>query len=151
MDENGLGLTVIQEVIDGLGPERRKRLSCLAKIRISGGHPVGRMVPPSDATTGMADNLLPPETNGSGRILSYHLRMRDHKREAVRAFKSLNYTVYAAGDSYNDTNMLTEADAGFLFNAPDNVIQEFPQFPATRTYGELKAKLYAARATVSPL
>ena len=77
-----------------------------------------------------------------------------HERSQTRGckgFKSLNYTVYAAGDSYNDTNMLTEADAGFLFNAPDNVIQEFPQFPATRTYGELKAKLYAARATVSPL
>ena len=91
------------------------------------------------------------ETNGSGRILNYHLRMRDHKREAVRAFKSLNYTVYAAGDSYNDTNMLTEADAGFLFKAPDKVIQEFPQFPVTRTYSELKAKLFSARAKVAPM
>ena len=77
--------------------------------------------------------------------------MKDHKRAAVRAFKSLNYTVYAAGDSYNDTNMLAEADAGFLFQAPDNVIREFPQFPVTRTYGELKAKLFAVRAKVDPV
>ena len=67
----------------------------------------------------------------------------------MRAFKSLNYIVYAAGDSYNDTNMLAEADAGFLFKAPDKVIQDFPQFPVTRTYGELKEKLLAARAKVA--
>ena len=89
------------------------------------------------------------ETDESGRIVNYHLRMKDHKREAVRAFKSLNYVVYAAGDSYNDTNMLAEADAGFLFKAPDNVIREFPQFPVARAYDELKAKFIAARASVA--
>ena len=52
--------------------------------------------------------------------------MKDHKREAVKAFHSLNYPVYAAGDSYNDTTMLSEAHAGILFHAPDNVIAEFP-------------------------
>ena len=71
------------------------------------------------------------------QIVNYQLRMADQKRHAVRAFKGLNYRVVAAGDSYNDTAMLAEADAGFLFHAPDNVIREFPQFPALNTYSEL--------------
>lgn len=70
-------------------------------------------------------------------IVDYKLRIDDPKRNAVHAFQSLNYRVVAAGDSYNDTTMLTAADAGFLFHAPDNVIAEFPQFPALDTYDEL--------------
>ena len=78
------------------------------------------------------------------RIVNYELRMADQKRHAVRALKGLNYRVVAAGDSYNDTAMLAEADAGFLFHAPDNVIREFPQFPALNTYEELSSHLLAA-------
>jgi phosphoserine/homoserine phosphotransferase len=55
------------------------------------------------------------------------------------ALKLLNFSVVAAGDSYNDTTMLTEADAGILFRPPDNVVSDFPQFPVTRTYEELSA------------
>jgi len=71
------------------------------------------------------------------RIVDYELRISDPKRRAVECFQSLNYRVVAAGDSYNDTTMLAQADAGFLFNAPDNVIAEFPQFPALDTYDGL--------------
>jgi phosphoserine/homoserine phosphotransferase len=49
----------------------------------------------------------------------------------------LNFRVTAAGDSYNDTAMLAEADRGILFQAPKNVIEEYPQFPVVGTYGEL--------------
>jgi phosphoserine/homoserine phosphotransferase len=80
------------------------------------------------------------ETNSDGKIINYHLRMKDHKREAVKAFNLLNYTVYAAGDSYNDTSMLSEAEYGFLFNAPENVITEFPQFPSIKTYDALQSE-----------
>ncbi len=73
-----------------------------------------------------------------GKVVDYVIRQKDPKRHAVLAFKSLNYRVIAAGDSYNDTSMLGTADAGFLFHAPDNVIKEFPQFPAVHTYDELK-------------
>lgn len=73
-----------------------------------------------------------------GKVVDYVIRQKDPKRHAVLAFKSLNYRVIAAGDSYNDTNMLATADAGFLFHAPENVIAEFPQFPAVHTYAELK-------------
>jgi phosphoserine / homoserine phosphotransferase len=78
------------------------------------------------------------EIDDQGAVTNYLLRQKDPKRCAVQAFKSLNYRVLAAGDSYNDTSMLAAADAGFLFHAPANVIAEFPQFPALNTYEELK-------------
>ena len=74
----------------------------------------------------------------SGRVIDYRLRQPDPKRAAIQAFHTLNYRILAAGDSYNDTSMLEEADAGFLFRAPDNVIAEFPQFPAVSTYDALR-------------
>ena len=78
------------------------------------------------------------------RITGYRLRMPDQKRQAVLAFRSLNYRVVAAGDSYNDTSMLLEADAGFLFHAPPNVRAEFPQLPALDDYDELLAHITEA-------
>ena len=74
------------------------------------------------------------EVSAQGRITGYRLRQKDPKRQAVRALRQLNYKVFAAGDSYNDTTMLKEADAGFLFRAPQNVIDEFPQYPVTTRY-----------------
>jgi len=71
------------------------------------------------------------------RIVSYRLRISDQKKNAVAALKSLNYNVIAAGDSYNDTAMLQEANVGFLFRAPENVKKEFPQFKAIETYKNL--------------
>ncbi len=70
-------------------------------------------------------------------VADYKLRQVDPKRASVKALHSLNFRVFAAGDSYNDTSMLGEADAGFLFRAPENVIEEFPQFPVTNDYSEL--------------
>lgn len=78
------------------------------------------------------------------RITNYKLRIPDQKRKAVAAFKGLNYRVIAAGDSFNDTTMLAEADAGFLFHAPDNVIAQFPQFKAVDDYDELLALIRQA-------
>lgn len=80
------------------------------------------------------------------RVTGYQLRLQDGKRKAVMALKLLNFQVVAAGDSYNDTTMLDEADVGILFCPPDNVIREFPQFQVTRTYPELQAA-FAAAAT----
>ena len=64
-------------------------------------------------------------------------------RMAVKSLHALNYKVVAAGDSYNDTGMLSEADKGILFDAPANVIREFPQFPVTTSYAELKNEIRA--------
>jgi len=74
----------------------------------------------------------------SGRVTDYNIRQANPKRQAIAAFKTLYYRTIAAGDSYNDTTMLAEADAGILFSAPQNVIEEFRQFPAVQTYDELK-------------
>ena len=75
------------------------------------------------------------------QIIDFELRQVDQKRHAVEAFRSLNYRIIAAGDSYNDTAMLGAADAGFLFHAPDNVIKEFPQFPAITEFAELLKRI----------
>jgi phosphoserine/homoserine phosphotransferase len=77
-------------------------------------------------------------------IQNYQLRVPDQKKKTVTALKLLNYKVVAAGDSFNDTAMLMEADTGFLFHAPANVIAQFPQFPAVNTYAELSALLKGA-------
>ena len=79
------------------------------------------------------------QLDDQGRVEDYILRQVDPKRHAVIALKQLNFTVYAAGDSYNDTSMLAEADAGFLFRSPENVISEFSQFPHTTEYEELRS------------
>ncbi len=71
------------------------------------------------------------------RITNYKLRIPDQKRKAVAAFKGLNYRVIAAGDSFNDTTMLAEADAGFLFHAPANIVAQSPQFKAVNEYDDL--------------
>jgi len=76
-----------------------------------------------------------------GRITDYKLRQQDQKRNAVQALHGLNFNVVAAGDSYNDTTMLEEADGGILFSPPQNVIDEFPQYPVTNTYDELRSEI----------
>jgi len=73
-----------------------------------------------------------------GMIRDFRIRIRDGKRKAVMALKLLNFDVVAAGDSYNDTTMLDEADHGILFRPPANVIRDFPQFPVTQSYEELR-------------
>ena len=77
-------------------------------------------------------------------LAGYTLRQRDPKRQSVLALKTLYYRVIAAGDSYNDTTMLGEADQGILFHAPQNVIEQFPQFPAVHTYEDLKKEFIKA-------
>ena len=73
------------------------------------------------------------------RIVDYELRIADQKRKTVTALKQLNYRVISAGDSFNDTAMLSEADIGFLIHAPENVKQHFPQFDAVESHAELLA------------
>lgn len=76
-----------------------------------------------------------------GRIEGYRIRLPDHKREAVAAFKRMNYRVLSVGDSFNDTTMLAEADTGFLFRAPENVKRAFPKFMTSEEYAHLLAAI----------
>ena len=84
-------------------------------------------------------------------MVDYKLRQKDPKRASVKALHSLNYRVIAAGDSYNDTTMLGEADVGFLIHAPQNVIDEFPQFKAVDSLEELKLAFLDASDRKLPL
>ena len=78
------------------------------------------------------------------RIVGYRLRQANAKAQCVRAFQLLGLRCIATGDSYNDTAMLTQAEAGILFRPPPNVIAEFPQFPVTTDYDELRAAFLRA-------
>jgi len=84
------------------------------------------------------------EVSEEGYITDYKLRQVDPKRQSIKAFHGLNFRCIAAGDSYNDTTMLSEADAGILFKSPQNVIDEFPQFPAVHEYEDLKKEFLKA-------
>nr|VFK59157.1 MAG: phosphoserine phosphatase [Candidatus Kentron sp. TUN]VFK62484.1 MAG: phosphoserine phosphatase [Candidatus Kentron sp. TUN]VFK67729.1 MAG: phosphoserine phosphatase [Candidatus Kentron sp. TUN] len=73
------------------------------------------------------------------RIVGYQLRQPNQKREAIKALHALNFRAIAAGDSYNDTAMLAEADAGIFFRPPEDIARQFPQYPVTGNYEELRA------------
>ena len=149
LDEHGLGIADIQDVIGGMGPMpgAREFLDWLRE-RLE-------VVILSDTFYDFAEPLMRQlgwptlfchtlEIAGDGRIANYHLRLPDPKRQAVLAFRGLAFQTIATGDSYNDTTMLAEADAGILFCPPDNVVEEFPQFPVARDYGALRAEFEAA-------
>ncbi len=142
LDENNLDLAAIQEVIATLEPlpgarefldELRQRFQVI--ILSDTFYEFSKPLMAQLAWPTIFCHRL--EINDQGRVVNYVLRQKDPKRQSVKALKSLNYTVFAAGDSYNDTTMLEEADAGFLFRAPDNVIAEFPQYQVTTEYAEL--------------
>jgi phosphoserine/homoserine phosphotransferase len=84
------------------------------------------------------------EIDEAGRVAGYRLRIDDPKRRAVNALRDLNFATIATGDSYNDTSMLSAADAGILFRPPDNVIRDFPQFPVATTFEEMRAEFLRA-------
>ena len=151
--EHKLGLPDIQKVIAEMGPMPGAR-AFLDKLRED-----YQVVILSDTFYEFAHPLMRQlgwptlfchslEADANGLLVNYHLRMPDQKREAVQRFKELNFKVVAAGDSYNDTAMLGEADAGILFHPPENVIREFPQFPVTMNYDEMRAEIDKAFARV---
>jgi phosphoserine/homoserine phosphotransferase len=151
LEREGLGLPDIQQVIDALGPlpgarefldwaRERVQVLILSDTFYEFARPLMRQL---GWPTLLCHRLV---VGADGRIEDYRLRQPDQKREAVRALHGLRFRVIAAGDSYNDTAMLAEADAGILFRPPDNVVREFPQFPVTRDYPELRAAVEAALA-----
>jgi phosphoserine/homoserine phosphotransferase len=147
--EQGLGLNEIQEVIATLEPlpgaidfvdwlRERFQVVILSDTFYEFASPLMKQL---GYPTLLCHKL---ETADDGTVIDYHLRQANPKRQAVVGFKSMYYRTIAAGDSYNDTSMLAEADAGILFHAPDNVIAEFPQFPAVQTFADLKSEFIRA-------
>ena len=156
LDEHGFGLPDIQAVIDEMGPmegaadfvawaREHFQLIILSDTFYEFAQPLMRQL---GWPTLLCHRL---EVGDDGRIRDYRLRQKDPKRMSVKALHSLQYRVIAAGDSYNDTTMLAEADAGILFHAPDNVIREFPQFPAVDTYDDLKREIIRVSVRDIPL
>jgi phosphoserine/homoserine phosphotransferase len=142
---HNLTLTQISDVIGGLTPlagasDFLDRLRAVTQVVILS-DTFEQFAGPLLAQLGRPTVLCHRLVVDDDRIVGYRLRMPDHKRHAVLAFKSLNYRVVAAGDSYNDTTMLAEADAGYLFRAPDSVRVAFPQFPALESFDDLFANL----------
>jgi len=144
LDEHGLGLNEIQAVIARLKPldgalefvdwlRERFQVIILSDTFYEFSQPLMRQL---GFPTLLCHQLEVDEK--SGRVTDYKLRQANPKRQAVLSLKSLYYRIIAAGDSYNDTTMLAEADEGILFMAPDNVVTEFPQFPAVYGYDNLK-------------
>jgi phosphoserine/homoserine phosphotransferase len=150
LDEHGLKLSDIQGVIGTLAPlpgakEFLDELRTLVQVVILSdtfeqfAAPLLRQL---NYPTLLCHRLIVVDD----RITGYQLRIREQKREAVAAFRRMNYNVIAGGDSFNDTAMLGEADKGILFRAPANVIEQFSQFPAVETYADLMGLIKAALA-----
>lgn len=155
LDEHKLGLNEIQAVISELEPlpgardfvdwlRERFQVVILSDTFYEFAAPLMRQL---GYPTLFCHRL---EVDGQGRVIDYVLRQSDPKRASIKAFHSLQYRCIAAGDSYNDTTMLGEADAGILFNAPANVIDEFPQFPSVTGYNNLKAAFLQASNRALP-
>jgi len=145
--EHGLTMSLVADVIAGLAPLPGAR-AFLDELRsrtqvILLSDTFEQFAAPLMVQLGMPTVLCHRLVVEDDRIVDYRLRQPDQKRRAVQALHALEYRVVAAGDSYNDTAMLAEADAGFLFHAPPNVIDEFPSFPAVDEYDELLALISA--------
>ncbi len=143
MAEHDLKLSDIQETIAGMGPmpgaqeflnwiRERAQLIILSDTFAEFAKPLMRQL---GWPTLFCHNLEVSDD----RVVGYQLRLPDQKRRTVQALHELNFEVLAAGDSYNDVNMLLEADAGVLFQPPANVVDEFPQLPVAADYQQLKA------------
>ncbi|MCC6196551.1 MAG: bifunctional phosphoserine phosphatase/homoserine phosphotransferase ThrH [Burkholderiales bacterium] len=149
--ERGLGLPQIQRVIAAMDPVEGARafldalrgdyqVIILSDTFYEFAQPLMRAL---GLPTLFCHSLV---VDATGMIADYRLRMPDQKRAAVKRLKELNFTVVAAGDSYNDTAMLGEAHAGILFHPPENVVREFPQFPVVRDFAALRAEIDRAFA-----
>jgi phosphoserine/homoserine phosphotransferase len=141
LDQHGLKLSDIQAVIARLQPldgalEFLRELRALTQVILLSdtfeefAQPLLRQL---DWPTLFCNRLVIE----AGRIAGYKMRQPNPKRSSVVALKSLNYFVIAAGDSFNDTAMLLEADAGFFFHAPAPIQAQFPQFPPFESYPDL--------------
>jgi phosphoserine/homoserine phosphotransferase len=78
------------------------------------------------------------------QIVNYRLRIPNQKQQAVAALRKMNYHVIAAGDSFNDTAMLIEANVGIFFRAPIAIQKQFPQFPPVERYEDLRRLIQEA-------
>jgi phosphoserine/homoserine phosphotransferase len=148
LDEHGLGIGDIQAVIDGLGPlpgarefldwaRSRMQVAILSDTFYEFARPLMQQL---GYPLLLCHRL---SIDDHGRVADYHIRQKDPKRQAVKAFQGLQYRVIAAGDSFNDTSMLEQADAGFFLHAPESISAQFPQYPACVDHPALRERIEA--------
>ncbi len=151
---HGLKLADIQETIGGMSPLPGAR-DFLDALRAR-----YQVIILSDTFYEFADPLMRQlgrptlfchrlQVDSEGFVVDYRLRQPDQKRQAVNALRGLNFRVIAAGDSFNDTGMLSAADAGFFIHPPPAIAAQFPQFPVSRSFAELAAAIDAAAARLA--
>lgn len=150
LDENGITIDDIQEVIATMDPlpgakafldrvRARWQVLILSDTFYEFAQP---MMPKLDRPTIYCHDLqIDDETR---MVTGWKIRLEDQKRVTVEGLRQMNFKTLAVGDSYNDTNMLSEAHSGILFRPPQNVIEEFPQFPIVKDYDSLFAQIEAA-------
>lgn len=143
LEKHAIDLPFIQEVIGSLEPltgahdfvkwvKSETRLIILSDTFSEFASPLMRKL---DFPTLFCHSLI---VDKNQKISGYKLRQTNHKQKAVEAFQSLNFTVTAAGDSYNDLTMLEKAERGILFRPPATLIESYPQFPVTQSHDALK-------------
>jgi len=143
LKENGLKIQDIQEVIASMDPmegaaefldwvRSETQIIIVSDTFIQFGGPLMKKL---GWPTLFCNSLI---IDSDGNITDYQMRQQNGKQKTVQALKTLNYNIIASGDSYNDINMLKEADTGILFRPPQNIIDEYPELPVTQNYGELK-------------
>jgi phosphoserine/homoserine phosphotransferase len=146
LNKEGFGLTDIHEVIGTLDPLPG------AKEFVEWVTSKTRLVILSDTFSQFAGPLMAKLGNptlfchelvvdSTSRIVDYKLRLKDHKRKAVEAFRALNFNTIAAGDSYNDLTMIDSADKGILFCPPERLIEERPDLPVASSHIELQTMI----------
>lgn len=148
LDQHGLSLRMIQEVIASLGPLPGAR-EFLDQLRED-----AQVIILSDTFEEFARPLMRQLAQPtlfchrlvveSDRVVGYTLRQPNQKQRSVEALRSLNYRVIAAGDSFNDVTMLQAANVGFFFHAPPAIQAQFPQFEAHESYDDLLAAVRRA-------
>lgn len=154
LEEHGLGMADLQAVIDAMGPmdgapafvewlRSNYQLIILSDTYYEFAEPLMRQL----GWPTLFCNSLTIDDNG--RIQDFHLRFKDHKKHTVEALQGLKFQCIAAGDSFNDTGMLQQAERGFFFRAPEAIKAQFPQLPGVDEYDDLKALIEQAATELS--
>jgi len=150
LKEHGLGLREIQETIEKIDPMPGAR-EFLDALRAE-----TQVVILSDTFTQFARPLMKKlgwptlfcnelETAENGEVTGFRLRCEKSKLSTVRALQSVGFETIAAGDSFNDLEMIQASKAGFLFRTTDKIKADFPQIPAFEEYADLLEAIRKAR------
>ena len=149
LKEHGLGLKEIQETIGKIRPLEGAR-AFLDELR-----KVTQVILISDTFEQFASPLMEKlgrptlfcntlDVDPDGTIAGFRMRIENSKLSTVRALQSIGYDVIAAGDSYNDLDMIRASQAGFLFRSTEKIIADNPDLPAFEEYDEFLAAIKAA-------